>query len=263
MNLQKWRTSYTFKTYSKVESSHIDNHASANALKAMKGLSQRDYVHERSLKARQEKQQKAEENNYGMRRPGSMVDARLNKSSRNPAAHKELDRRSLSPAYQIQSNMQGRDWNGDAQVSQRQLNDMIHRKRMAERSDEIVWNRMREDAWDDSTQDPFRDRHGQKVPLRPMEGLLPVGSGTADPIMVKRLRSKSGSSFIPRMNSANIRGRVKDEQKLMKMFRSFDDNYDGQLQTNEFRNALRYMGAKDIQSLMKELDPEGTGEINC
>ena len=42
----------------------------------------------------------------------------------------------------------------------------------------------------------------------------------------------------------------------MKMFRSFDDNYDGQLQTTEFRNALRYMGAKDIHSLMKELDPE-------
>jgi len=263
MNSAKIGERYThLKRYSNAESSHIDNHASANALKAMKGSPQRDYVHERSLKARQEKQRKAEENNYGMRRPGSMVDARLNKSSRNPAAHKELDRRSLSPAYQIQSNMQGRDWNGDAQVSQRELNDMIHRERMAERSEEIVWNRIREDAWDDSTQDPFRDRRGQKVPLRPMEGLLPVGSGTADPIMVKRLRSKSGSSFIPKMNSANIRGRVKDEQTLMKMFRSFDDNYDGQLQTTEFRNALRYMGAKDIHSLMKELDPEGTGEIN-
>ena len=120
---------------------------------------------------------------------------------------------------------------------------------------------MREDAWDDSTQDDFRDRHGQKIPLRPMDGILPVGSGTADPIMAKRQRYLSGSSFIPKIDASNIRGRMKDEQTLIKMFRSFDDNYDGQLQTKEFTEALRYMGLKDVDSLIKELDPDETGEI--
>ena len=47
----------------------------------------------------------------------------------------------------------------------------------------------------------------------------------------------------------------------MKMFRSFDDNYDGQLQTKEFTEALRYMGLKDVDSLIKSLDPHETGEI--
>ena len=247
------------KQFNNAHGSGIDNHASPELLRAMKGT-KHDYVHERSLSSFRKQQREEKPNNYTMRNPSSMVDARQH-PGRNGAAKKELERRNQSPAYQVQANLQGKNWNNDAQVSQRELNDIVQRERTQKKSHEIIWNRMREDAWDDSTQDNFRDRHGQKIPLRPMEGMLPVGSGTADPILAKRHRYLSGSSFIPKIDPSNIRGRMKDEQTLMKMFRSFDDNYDGQLQTKEFTEALQYMGLKDVDSLIRSLDPDDTGEI--
>ena len=174
---------------------------------------------------------------------------------------KELRRREGSPAYVAAQKMRGGDWNRDADLSQRELNDKIYKERMQEKTQNAVWKRVREGAWDDSGANEFRDREGKAVPIRPMSGLLPLDSGTADPVMAYRLKNKAGSSFVPKLNEWNITGRAADERNLTRVFRSFDVNYDGQLQINEFRAALRYLGTTDIDHLIARLDPDGTGLI--
>ena len=174
---------------------------------------------------------------------------------------KELRRREGSPAYTAAQKMRGGDWNRDANLSQRELNDKIYKERMQEKKHDMVWKRVREGAWDDSALSEHRDREGKAVPIRPMNGLLPLDSGTADPVMAYKLKNKAGSSFVPKLNEWNITGRAADERNLTRVFRSFDVNYDGQLHVDEFRAALRYLGTTDIDHLIARLDPEGTGLI--
>ena len=61
-------------------------------------------------------------------------------------------------------------------------------------------------------------------------------------LFVKQFENLSGSCLIPKVDPSNIRGQIEDEQTLLKMFGSFDDNYDGQLQT---KNSLRRCGMWD------------------
>jgi Ca2+-binding EF-hand superfamily protein len=185
------------------------------------------------------------------------------RSRENPrTGAKELRRRAGSPAYEAAHTVRSGEWNREAHLSQREHNDRIYRERQQEKMEEELRNRVRQGAWDDSTAEKFRDRTGKIVPLRPMSGLLPIDSGTADPVMRRILTKKQGSSFIPQTNDWSVVGRAQDERDLMKIFRSFDANYDGQLQHREFITGLRYLGVHDVRSLIARLDPQNSGKIS-
>eukprot|EP00698_Gefionella_okellyi_P008576 TRINITY_DN212_c1_g1_i1.p1 TRINITY_DN212_c1_g1~~TRINITY_DN212_c1_g1_i1.p1 ORF type:complete len:1273 (+),score=360.04 TRINITY_DN212_c1_g1_i1:159-3977(+) len=64
-----------------------------------------------------------------------------------------------------------------------------------------------------------------------------------------------------------IRDKVVGKSKrFAKVFRSFDDNHDGVVSYDEFRNGLQHLGAPlsdtEFEKLLKRCDPDGTGEID-
>ena len=99
------------------------------------------------------------------------------------------------------------------------------------------------------------------------KGIIPYANGASDIDTAEYLARMAGTSNIP-SNTVVPQGRRRDERELMRVFRSFDTNFDGVLTYDKFRQAMRYLGIEKthgtaaIDDMARKLDRSGTGVIH-
>jgi Ca2+-binding EF-hand superfamily protein len=180
---------------------------------------------------------------------------------------RELHRRNSSPGYMAARVIQGVDWNRDAYLSQQAYNHAMSQARKMEASQVQAYHSEREEKWhtDVGGARKILDQNGRTRP-QPCRGMIPHGSGAASKVESEYLLAHAGSSFVPEME-ATLTGRNKDEDLLLRIFRSYDTRFDGTIPYSSFRKACRYLGIEQqhgrhaVDELAKRAGSDSAGNI--
>ena len=155
-------------------------------------------------------------------------------------ASRELHRRNSSPGYMAARVIQGVDWNRDAFLSQQSYNHAMSEARKLEAGQVAEWNQRREGEWHADIGAATKVLEEKTMPQH-CRGMIPVGSGAASKTEAGYLNEHAGSSFVPEQK-ATLHGRYRDENKLLRIFRSYDTTFNGAISFSSFRSACRYLG---------------------
>ena len=136
--------------------------------------------------------------------------------------------------------IQGVDWNRDAFLSQQAYNHAMSAARKMEHAQVAAFHEQREGMWHTDVGAAAKVLDARTRPQR-ARGMIPSGSGAASKAESQFLQDHAGSSFVPEQKSS-LHGRDQDENKLLRIFRSYDTRFDGSIPFNSFRKACRYLG---------------------
>jgi len=154
-------------------------------------------------------------------------------------ASKELHRRNASPGYMASRVIQGVDWNRDAFLSQQAYNHAMSVSRKEEKLQVAQWHSGREGGWHTDTGTAAQGLEEKVMPIH-SRGVIPTSSGAASTWENEKIDHHNSQSKIEQQTT--LKGRYKDEDKLLRIFRSYDTRFDGAISQQHFRSACRYLG---------------------